>query len=269
MYLADYHVHSSCSPDGHCTMSQMAEAAVAHGLQEICLTDHLDTIYWNSYAPRMDFDWDKSLHQVEEARRLWGDRLTIKLGAELGDAALSFDRGEKLLSDAPELDFVIGSVHMMGPRFGHEDLYYIPKADEPYYHDVIDDYLDDVLALSRWGRFQVLGHLTLPVRYIWDNAGIKMDFSDHLDRVEEIFRTIIPRGVGIECNTNRGAIPLPDEMILRLYRQMGGEVITVGSDAHSTDYVGCRAKETQELLKNCGFRYFTTFTKGKPEFRPL
>jgi histidinol-phosphatase (PHP family) len=158
---------------------------------------------------------------------------------------------------------------MMGPRYGHEDLYYIPKADKAYYDDVIADYLDDMLALARWGRFQVLGHLTLPVRYIWDNAGIKMDFSSHLDAVEAIFREIIPCGIGIECNTNRGAIPLPDEMILRLYRQMGGEIITIGSDAHTTQYVGCEAARTQELLKNCGFRYFTTFTKGEPEFRSL
>jgi histidinol-phosphatase (PHP family) len=250
-------------------MAQMAGAAVAHGLQELCLTDHVDTIYWDTYAPRTDFDWARSLRQAEEARRLWGDRLTFKLGAELGDAALSFERAEKLLSDAPPLDFVIGSVHMMGPRYGHEDLYYIPKADKAYYDDVIADYLDDMLALARWGKFQVLGHLTLPVRYIWDNAGIKMDFSSHLDAVEAIFREIIPRGIGIECNTNRGAIPLPDEMILRLYRKMGGEIITIGSDAHTTQYVGCEAARTQELLKNCGFRYFTTFTKGEPEFRSL
>ncbi len=269
MYLADYHVHSSCSPDGHCTIAQMAGAAVAHGLQELCLTDHVDTIYWDTYAPRTDFDWARSLRQAEEARRLWGDRLTFKLGAELGDAALPFERAEKLLSDAPPLDFVIGSVHMMGPRYGHEDLYYIPKADKAYYDDVIADYLDDMLALARWGKFQVLGHLTLPVRYIWDNAGIKMDFSSHLDAVEAIFREIIPRGIGIECNTNRGAIPLPDEMILRLYRQMGGEIITIGSDAHTTQYVGCEAARTQELLKNCGFRYCTTFTKGEPESRSL
>ena len=269
MYLTDYHLHSTCSPDGHYTMSQMAAAAVDRGLREICLTDHLDTVEWGTYAPRTDFGWPEAVRQVEEARRLWGDRLTIRLGAELGEAALAFDRAEKLLSDAPELDFVIGSVHMMGPRYGHEDLYYIPKADKAYYDDVIDDYLDDVLALSRWGKCQVLGHLTLPVRYIWDNAGITMDFSGHLDRVEEIFRVIIPKGVGIECNTNRGAIPLPDETVLRLYRQMGGEVITIGSDAHSPEYVGCRSAETQELLKQCGFRYITTFSRGRPEFRPL
>ena len=242
---------------------------MACGLQEICLTDHLDTVEWGTYAPRTTFDWMEAVRQVEEARSLWGDRLTIKLGAELGEAALSFDRAEQLLADVPPLDFVIGSVHLMGPRYGREDLYYIPKGDAAYYRDVIDDYLDDVLALARWGKFQVLGHMTLPVRYIWKNSGDTVDFSDHLDRVEEIFRTIIPRGVGIECNTNRGMTPLPDEPILRLYRQMGGEVITIGSDAHIGAYVGFRVKETQALLRRCGFRHITTFTKGRPEFQPL
>lgn len=269
MYLADYHVHSSCSPDGHFTMAQMTEAAVALGLDEICFTDHLDTLEWGTYAPRTTFDWPALVRQAADARDKWGGRITVKLGVELGEAAVSFDRAEKLLSGAPALDFIIGSVHLMGPRHGREDLYYIPRADEAFYHDVIDDYLDDVMALCRWGKFNVLGHLTLPVRYIWDNAGIKMDFSAHMDRVEEIFRQIIPRGIGIECNTNRGAIPLPDESVLRLYRQLGGEIITIGSDAHSPDYVGCRAAETQELLRACGFRYITAFTGGKPEFRPL
>ncbi|MBQ6116004.1 MAG: histidinol-phosphatase HisJ family protein [Oscillospiraceae bacterium] len=269
MYLTDYHMHSTCSPDGSRTMEQMAAAAVKAGLQEICFTDHLDTVEWGTYAPRTDFPWAEALRQVRKAREKWGDRLTIRLGAELGEAALAFDRAEKLLSDAPELDFVIGSVHMTGPRYGREDLYYLPRADEAYYNDVIADYLDDVLALARWGKCSVLGHLTLPVRYIWDNARLAMDFSAHTDAVAEIFREIIPKGLGIECNTNRGAVPLPDESILRLYREMGGEIITIGSDAHSTGYVGCRVRETQELLRQCGFRYITTFAKGQPTFRPL
>lgn len=269
MFLADYHVHSDCSPDGHFTMSRMAEAAVERGLSEICFTDHLDTIEWGTYAPRTFFDWPALIRQAEDAREKWGDRISVKLGVELGEAAVSFQRAEQLLSGAPELDFIIGSVHLMGPRHGREDLYYIPRADEAYYHDVIDDYLDDVMAVARWGKFQVLGHLTLPVRYIWDNAGIKMDFSAHMDAVEAVFREIIPRGIGIECNTNRGATPLPDESVLRLYRSLGGEIITIGSDAHSPEYVGCRAAETAELLRQCGFRYITTFTKGKPTFHSL
>lgn len=269
MYLADYHTHSDCSPDGRETIARMAEAAVARGLDEICITDHVDTICWGSLQPRWDFDWDKAQTELAEARRLYGDRLTIRLGAELGEANLAFDRAEHLLDHAPKLDFVIGSVHMAGKKFGNFDLYYVEKNSETYYHALIDSYLEDVLELAKWGRCSVLGHLTLPLRYINENLGEHMTFQSHMAQVEDIFRTIIPKGLGIECNTNRGNTPLPAGDILRLYREMGGEVITLGSDAHETKDVGCVIRERQQLLRDCGFKYFTTFTGGKPEFRKL
>ena len=269
MYLADYHTHSDCSPDGSETIARMAEAALAHGLDEICITDHVDTIYWGSKAPRWDFDWPKALAELEEARRLYGDRLTIRLGAELGEATMSFQRAQHLLDHAPKLDFVIGSVHMAGEKFGNFDFYYIEKNTETYYHALIDSYLEDVLRLAEWGRFSVLGHLTLPLRYMNENLGEHMTFDDHMGQVEDIFRTLIPKGLGIECNTNRGHTPLPDAPLLRRYREMGGEVITLGSDAHSCDMVACAIRERQQLLRDCGFRYFCTFEGGKPVFRRL
>lgn len=270
MYLADYHVHSTCSQDGRQTMAQAAQAAVAAGMDELCLTDHVDTIYWGpEQKPRWDFDWDAVRRQFRQAQEQWGHRITLRLGAELGEAAMSFQRAEHLMQNAPPLDFVIGSVHMAGKKFHYKDLYYIEKADEVYYDSIIDSYLEDVLALARWGAFQVLGHLTLPLRYINENYGEHMTFAHHMDQVEEIFRTIIPKGLGIECNTNRGNTPLPAGDILRLYREMGGEVITLGSDAHSRDMVGCAILERQQLLRDCGFRYFCTFEGGKPIFRPL
>ena len=269
MYLADYHTHSAASPDGSLTVNQLAEAAVRAGLDEICVTDHVDTVLWGSHAPREHFDWSGLLAQVPQAREQYAGRLTIRLGAELGEANLAFDRAEHLLSHAPKLDFVIGSVHMAGKKFGNFDLYYVEKNSETYYHALIDSYLEDVLELAKWGRCSVLGHLTLPLRYINENLGEHMTFQSHMAQVEDIFRTIIPKGLGIECNTNRGHTPLPDAEILTLYRRLGGEIITLGSDAHTADHLGCAIAERQELLRSCGFRYFTTFQKGKPDFRPL
>ena len=127
MYLADYHTHSDSSPDGRETIARLAEAALARGLDEICVTDHVDTVYWGSNAPRWDFDWDKAQRELAEARQLYGGRLTIRLGAELGEANMAFDRAEHLLNHAPKLDFVIGSVHMAGKKFGYFDFYYIEK----------------------------------------------------------------------------------------------------------------------------------------------
>ena len=271
MYLADYHVHSSCSPDGHVTMADMAAEGIRRGLNEICFTDHVDTIQWGTTHLRTDtFDWAAVEKQYADAAARYGDRIRLKLGAELGEAYLGFDCAEKQMAGAPELDFVIGSVHMTRDETGWFDLFYIDgDRDDAYYHAVIDAYLEEELRLAQWGRFSVLGHLTLPVRCINEMRHKNLSFRPHMAQVEEILRTAITKGVGIECNTNRGNTPLPDAEILKLYRSLGGEIITLGSDAHTAQHLGCAVQARQELLRSCGFRYFTTFDRMKPSFQAL
>lgn len=241
------------------------------GLSEICFTDHVEPIVWGTSTPRAgEYDWAALRAQYDEAVRLYGDRITLRLGMELGEAYLDFPIADHLADTAPGLDFVIGSVHMFRDEDGCTDLFYVDSdRDDAYYHHVIDAYLTEMLSLAKWGRFSVLGHLTLPVRCINEIRGKDIPFRPHMAQVEEILRILIEKGVGIECNTNRGHTPLPDAEILTLYRRLGGEIITLGSDAHTADYLGCAIAERQELLRSCGFRYFTTFQKGKPDFRPL
>lgn len=271
MYLADYHVHSSCSPDGHVSMAEMARRGIELGLDEICFTDHVDTIQWGTTLLRTDvYDWGELRRQYDEAVRTCGDRIRLKLGAELGEAYMGFDCARRQMENAPPLDFVIGSVHMSRDDRGWLDLFYVDgDRDDGYYHAIIDAYLEDMLRLARWGQFSVLGHLTLPVRCINEMKHKDISFRPHMAQVEEILRTIIPQGIGIECNTNRGNTPLPDAEVLTLYRSLGGEIITLGSDAHTTAYLGCTIRERQELLHSCGFRYFATFDRMKPTFQAL
>ena len=106
------------------------EAAVRAGLDEICVTDHVDTVLWGDHRPREHFDWSRLLRELPEARETYTGRLVIRLGAELGEAPMGFDRAEKLLGEAPMLEFVIGSVHMGGELFNHFDVYYIEKNSE-------------------------------------------------------------------------------------------------------------------------------------------
>ena len=271
MYLADYHVHTACSPDGHLSMTRMAEEGVRRGLNEICFTDHVETVEWGTVAPRKaPYDWTALQEAYAAARRQLDGRITLKLGIELGEAYLDLDSAGHMMDGAPELDFVIGSVHMSRDADGWFDLFFIADdRDDAYYHAVIDAYLEEALKLARWGRFSVLGHLTLPVRCINEMRHKNISFHPHMAQVEEILRTIIPQGVGIECNTNRGNAPLPDGDVLKLYRQLGGEIITLGSDAHTAEHLGCAIGARQELLRSCGFRYFTTFDRMKPTFQAL
>ena len=137
MYAADYHVHSTCSPDGKMTMAQAAEAAIGAGLDEICITDHVDTIYWGTNAPRTSFDWAASRAQYREAVEKYSDKLSIKLGAELGEANLSFERAEKLLNSAEKLDFCIGSVHTCSEKFDYLDLYFLEGGQSPDFYTAV------------------------------------------------------------------------------------------------------------------------------------
>lgn len=141
---------------------------IERGLSEICFTDHVEPIVWGTGTPRTgEYDWAALRAQYDEAVRLYGDRITLRLGMELGEAYLDFPIADHLADTAPGLDFVIGSVHMFRDEDGCTDLFYVDSdRDDAYYHHVIDAYLTEMLSLAKWGRFSVLGHLTLPVRCI-------------------------------------------------------------------------------------------------------
>ena len=270
MYLADYHTHSRISPDARCSMTEMARAAVAAGLDELCFTDHLEPVNWYTQVPRDPYEWDELQRDFLQAQEELGDRIRLCLGVELGDAPWDFAHTERLMADAPQLDFIIGSIHMLSAAYGCTDLYYFDPADDAAARRGMADYLELVRQLANWdGTYSVLGHLTLPLRYLNENRGFQLTFDGFEAEIEEILRILIQKGRGIELNTNRGHTPLPDEKWLRMYRRLGGEIITLGSDAHSVKYVGCAIRERQELLRQCGFRRFCTFRRMEPVWHEL
>ena len=270
MYLADYHIHSRVSPDAGDSMTALAGAAAAAGLDEICFTDHVEPIVWASTDLRGPYDWSVMTEEFESAQAAMGDRIKLRLGIELGDACWNFAHTEKLLRDAPPLDFIIGSVHMLSKRYGGVDLYYFdPKSEEEAY-DGIADYLGQVRKMAEWGRFDVLGHLTLPLRYLNENRGWNLSMDRFESEIKDIFAVLNRKGLGIELNTNRGNTPLPDEKWLRLYKDTAAQpVVTLGTDAHSAKFVGCAVRERQALLSRCGFTRFCTFEGRRPVWHSL
>ena len=249
MYLADYHMHSRVSPDARHSMTEMAEAALRAGMNEVCFTDHIEPVAWNGRDPIEFYDWGALSEEFREAREALGDRIQLRLGIELGEAVLDLPRTAELLKDAPELDFIIGSTHILSERFGFVDMYFFHPEDEEEALLGIGDYLGLVRQTAEWGQFDVLGHLTLPLRYLNENQGFHLSFDPFEAEVEGILRTVVQKGRGIELNTNRGNTPLPDEKWLRMYRDLGGEIITLGTDAHTPEFAGCAVREMQDLLR--------------------
>ena len=270
MYLADYHTHSRISQDARHSMTVMAEAGVATGLDELCFTDHIEPIIWYSTQLRQEpIDWQAMLAEFAAAKAAVGDRIHLRLGIELGDAMWDFAHTERLLADAPALDFVIGSVHTLSADYGGIDLYLFEPKSEQEARVGMADYLEQVYKMANWGKFSVLGHLTLPLRYLNENRGFDLTFDGFEAEIQDILRILIQKGCGIEVNTNRGNTPLPDGKWLRMYRALGGEIITLGTDAHTPNFVGCAIRERQELLRECGFKRFCTFEKMQPIFHAL
>lgn len=269
MYLADYHTHSSVSHDGRISIRELAEGYIAAGFDEFCVTDHMDTLDGYSENLNPAFPWEELRRQYAEACAAYGDRIKIRLGVEIGGAPWASAHTEYLLRQAPALDFTIGSMHMMSEKYGHIDLCFFDPADEAAARAGIRDNLEQTLELAKWGKFSVLGHLSLSLRYLNEKRGFSLTFDGFEAEVAEIFRTLIQNGCGIELNTNRGNEPLPSARWLKLYRELGGEIITLGSDVHRPIHIGCAIRENQALLRECGYRRFCTFEKMRPVWHEL
>ena len=164
MYLADYHTHTQFSPDAQDSMTAMAQAAIRAGLDEICFTDHAEAMAWGNTKLRGPYDWTLLTRDFRAAQAAVGDQIQLRLGMELGDAQWGPEHVAELLADAPEFDFIIGSIHLLSRRYGSQDLYVFSPKDESEAQEALGDYLEEALALAKQGGFTVMGQLTLPQR---------------------------------------------------------------------------------------------------------
>ncbi len=268
MLLADYHTHSyPLSPDAHDSMRVMAEAALRRGVGLVCFTNHIDNcaLVENAvWGPVESFE--PMERELQETREALGDRLELRLGAEISAPHYVPEEGRRLCEHG-SLDFVIGSIHNLRNR---KDFYeYDYPANFEALRPEIEEYLDEHLALVEFGGVDVLGHIGYMRKYM-SRQGKFFDMMAFSDRLREIFTRCVEKGIGIEVNTSALRSPLgdfiPGKDVLKLYRACGGEIVTTGSDSHRASDAGAGISEAVELLRECGFRYMTVFRKRKPEF---
>ena len=258
MYLSDYHTHTRLSMDGQVPLSVMAERAAQAGMRELCVTDHFDLL--DADANRVyDYDWPAAVRQFEETVPQFAGRLKLKLGLEFGMGHIDPPVSERVLAQ-PGLDFVIGSVHNLSPERGGADLFYLDYSTPEACHDALDDYFTSMEKLVATDYYDVLGHVIYPLRYMNGLA----DIHPYLDRVSEILRTVISKGRGMEVNTYRGRTVRDWVPVLERYRDLGGELVTTGSDAHDPAHAGAGIAEACALLRELGFRYVTVYEGRRP-----
>lgn len=261
--MFDYHMHSAFSADCEIPMEEMVKTSIAKGLSEICFTDHVDYEYPDD---TITFDFDKHAYaeKIRQLNQQFHGQLTIKKGVEIGLQPHLLDRYEKLM-DEHAFDFVICSLHTVE----NKSLHYRELFEDRTVEEAFETYYRELLyCVQNFNRYSVLGHADLIKRYT--DQPPKHLFHDAL---EQIFKTIIPEGKGIELNTSGSRYGLPHNMpstdILKLYKQCGGEIITLGSDAHRTTDIAHEFKESLELFQSIGFNYLATFKDGQPDFHAI
>ena len=263
MYLTDYHTHSVLSFDGHAPLTQLVRAAAEAGLDELCVTDHFDFLDEHG-LPVHAYDWEAACAQYREALAAVPAGLTLRLGLEFGMSYLEPETARAICA-RPEADFILGSVHNLCPERGGTDLYVVPYPDTAACCAALDDYFISLAQLAATDYYDVLAHIIYPLRY--------MDVPVPLERyhgvIRAILRTAVEKGRGMEVNTCRGRTLAEWVPILDLFRACGGEIVTVGSDAHTPADVGRGIREACALLASRGFRYVCTYEKHKPVFHKL
>ncbi|MBB6454141.1 histidinol-phosphatase (PHP family) [Salirhabdus euzebyi] len=261
--MYDYHMHSNFSADCKVSMEEMVKAAITKGLKEICFTEHIDYDYPDQ-SITFDLDTEAYTKKVEAMRQKYGTSISIKKGVELGVQPHVIQHYEKLL-EKEHFDFIICSMHATSRLDLHSGTFFENKT----LHMAYEEYYTELLAcIKSFNMYNILGHLDLVKRYKYENG-----VHHFLDVIEEIFKVIIPEGKGIEINTsgykygmNRA---LPSKDILQLYKDMNGEIITLGSDSHSPVTLGAYFDESIALLKELGFSYIATFDNHKPVFHKI
>lgn len=266
MFLADYHTHSICSPDGHAPLEEMARSALDAGLNELCLTDHCDLLDYHG-NPVLFYSWAPVEEQLRLARPQFEGRLTIKMGLELGEAWENPDLAAQIVSH-PELDFVLGSIHNLSSVGGGVDLGMIHYESEDQCREVLDKYFDTMETLVEMPCFDILAHVIYPLRYM-GRDGFHLTLEPYEARLRKIFARLIAQGRGIELNTTRGTTVEDWRWLLELYKDCGGTLLTLGSDAHYPPHVGAGLHPAATLLKELGFSSIATYEKHKPTLHPL
>ncbi len=259
----DYHMHSDFSADSETKTEAMVKASIKAGLKEIAFTEHIDYDYPDKSIV-FDLDLPAYTKEINRLKRKYENQITIKKGVELGLQPYLVDRYKKLMA-SESFDFVIASVHAADRKDLHSLDFFkgrtTKEAYEIYYQELLE-------SISQFKDYNVLGHLDLVKRY----KAIETDDLFH-DLIAEIFKLIIPEGKGIEINASGYAYgmqeALPSDDILALYKQMGGEIITMGSDAHIEKHVAHRFDEVLERLKGHGFKYLATFTNMEVEMHEI
>jgi histidinol-phosphatase (PHP family) len=259
--MYDMHIHSQYSMDSTTDMEDIVIQAIKKNMKSICFTDHVD---FDSTLEKIDFVFRTSdyFRDINRVKYKYKKDIEILAGVEIGIQAHLFERYKEFINNNM-FDFVLMSIHSVK----RQDIYVDNFTKDRNPSEALDEYYSDMLTCVRgFSNFDVLGHIDYIDRYFSSKEDIP-DFEIHKDIIRQILKTIIQKGKGIELNTSGFRKDLgyfhPKLEILKLYKSLGGEIITIGSDAHTAHDVGSDYKLAEKMLRDLGFKLIHIFKDRK------
>ena len=261
-YIFDSHVHSENSFDACDSVISLCEGAIKNGVNGFSITDHLEV---QEYNEEYENNITKSHKDVREAAELFKNKLRIRTGIEMAQPLQDIKTAEMILEKFP-CDFIIGSMHSVK---NEKDFYFMKKCDFEYRVDeLLTKYYEEYYEMVKWGKFDVIGHITYPLRYIEGNFKMKIDMSKYNEVIFEMLKLAVNKNVGIEINVSgfrqQYGKQFPNFEHIKTYKDFGGEIITIGSDSHNRYSIGENFKEGKEILLKAGFKYYCEFENREP-----
>ena len=262
----DSHSHSKNSMDGSNSVREMCKRAVEAKLDVYAVTDHCEI---NGFeAGGFCESIRHSFEETEEQKKRYDGKLDILSGIELGQPMENLEHTEEALRIGA-FDFVLGSLHNLP---GKPDFYFL-EYDHVDLTELLKQYFNDLCEMIVGVAFDSVAHITYPLRYIVGDRKRKVDMGKLQSHLDEALRLTAEKGKALEINTsglrqNIGTT-LPDLSIVKRFRKLGGELITIGSDAHNIEDLGKGIREGYEVARNAGFHSIVYYKKREPVEIPI
>ena len=267
MIICDFHNHTNFSADCNSTPESMIEKAIDLGLSYLCITDHMDP---DMHCAGLDFTFDLNQYFDKhlELKERYKNQITLLTGIELGLQPHISETLSDILNSGT-FDFVIGSAHVCDQMDPYFPEYWEGKTEHEGTHRYFEYILECIEAFQ---NFDVFGHIDYVVRYGPTKAE-NYSYQKYKEIIDEILKSLVSKNIGLELNTAGLKYGLgfahPHTDILKRYKELGGEIITVGSDGHLPEHLAYDFDKVPSILKACGFEYYTMFKNRKPEFIKL
>ena len=261
--IVDLHVHTDNSFDGNHSATFFCEQAEFMDLRALAFTDHCEVDQFEG-DPTYEKRIFQAFFEIAKVRSAFRGKLLVLNGIELGQPAYDIETANKIIN-SHDYDQILGSVHNLR---GGEDFYFMENLTLPEAEKLLKGYFDALIEMLHWGNFDVLAHLTYPLRYFYSKSNLDIDLNKFKNQIDEILLLTAKSDKALEINTAALRQPLnklsPEVNIVKRFKELGGKYVTVGSDAHYAEHLAADIDMAYNCAIEAGFDSITFFQKRTP-----